>query len=213
VTVDPDSFVGRLAAAVRSDGKPWRRVTAPPWWSTVLLIAGARPAPDFPGQDSMTVEHAPEDPVADTAEAERKADAVRHVLREALEAQGYEVQDDFEAALGRDGVAHAHRAGWDDVAVRIRSGDDGSAFDLTLIAVRDAATADPSKVERQWTSAVDDLLPALSEHGLEPRISGGDVRGGHRVQYVDPARFPFERRRRDERRRAKDRRRDGEVPH
>src|SRR4051812_38396815 len=50
VTVRADSLLGRLVLAARPM-RPWLRVTVSPWWASVLIAAGARPAPT----DSMAV--------------------------------------------------------------------------------------------------------------------------------------------------------------
>ena len=37
-------IVGRIAAAARP-GRPWLRITAPPWLARILIAAGTQPAP------------------------------------------------------------------------------------------------------------------------------------------------------------------------
>jgi hypothetical protein len=126
-------------------------------------------------------------------------DYTRRALRESLEEIGCTVEEDFEVALGRDGMAHVQRPGWDDLAVRVRSRD-GGAYHFNLVAPRDGETPDLAAVEHQWCGAVDQLLPALGERGLEVHTTHRSTEGDPEVQLVDPARFPFEQRRRQRRR-------------
>jgi hypothetical protein len=67
-------------------------------------------------------------------------------------------------------------------------------------------------VEHQWCSAVDELLPKLSERGVEVQVTHRSREGDPEVQQIDPARFPFERKRRDDRRRAVEQQRRRELP-
>jgi hypothetical protein len=139
-------------------------------------------------------------------------DYTRQALRSSLEEIGCVVEEDFEVALGRDGLAHLHRDGWDDLAVRVRSRADENAYYFNLIAPADAEATDAAGVEHQWCSAVDRLLPVLSAHGLQVTTTHRSEEGDPQVQTVDPARFPFDRRRRDDRRRSEARGRERNLP-
>ena len=134
-------------------------------------------------------------------------DYTRRALRESLEEIGCSVEEDFEVALGRDGMAHVQGPGWDDLAVRVRSRD-GQAYHFNLIAPRDGELPDLAAVEHQWCGAVDQLLPALGERGLEVHTTHRSTEGDPEVQLVDPARFPFEHRRQQRRRQDAARRRE-----
>jgi len=139
-------------------------------------------------------------------------DYTRQALRESLTEIGCVVEEDFDVALGRDGLAHVHRDGWDDLAVRVRNKGESGAYRFNMIAPSDAVAADAAAVERQWCSAVDQLLPVLAEHGLQVTTTHRSEEGEPEVQKVDPARFPFERQRRDQRRREEFQQRRRELP-
>lgn len=83
VRTDPDSRRGRLARVAGADAAPIARITASGWWATVLLIAGARPAPIF-STDAMTVTHAPGSasatPAAGEAEAASPVETTQAIL-------------------------------------------------------------------------------------------------------------------------------------
>ncbi|MEU4220407.1 hypothetical protein, partial [Actinoplanes sp. NPDC026623] len=162
----------------------------------LLLIAAAHddPEPDLPGL-SRTVD----DAVAATL-APLVRDYTRRALRESLEEIGCTVEEEFEVALGRNGMAHVRGPGWDDLAVRVRTRDEDGSYHFNLVAPADGAEPDVNAVEHQWCSAVDRLMPALHERGIEVETTHRSEEGDAEVQYIDPARFPFERRRRDQRR-------------
>ncbi|MFF5078600.1 hypothetical protein ACFY36_16235 [Actinoplanes sp. NPDC000266] len=172
-----------------------------------ISAAGAEPDPDLPAL-ARRVEAA----VAATL-APMVRDYTRQALRESLEEIGCTVEEDFEVALGRTGLAHLRREGWDDLAVRVRSrAGDSSAFYFNMVAPADGETAGAGAVEHQWCSAVDRLLPALGERGLEVTTTHRSQEGDPEVQTVDPRRYPFERRRRDQQRRRDERRHERELP-
>ncbi len=166
-----------------------------------LTAAHDDPDPDLPAL-SQAVDAAIE---ATLAPAVR--DYTRRALRGSLVEIGCTVEEDFEVAIGRDGMAHVRGPGWDDLAVRVRSRD-GEAYHFNLVAPRDGATPDLTALEHEWCGAVDKLLPALGERGLEVHTTHRSSEGDPEVQYVDPARFPFERRRQQRRRHDGERRRE-----
>ena len=136
----------------------------------------------------------------------------RQALRESLEEAGCTVEEGFEVALGRDGLAHVRGPGWDDLAVRVRSRPEQNAYYFNLVAPTDAAVPDVAELEHEWCGAVDKLLPALGARGLQVETTHRSEEGDPDVQRIDPARFPFERRRRDERRRGEQQQRRRELP-
>jgi hypothetical protein len=172
----------------------------------MVLAATVEPEPDLDGLVRAV------DAAITTTLAPMVRNYTRQALRESLQEIGCAVEEDFEVALGRDGLAHLHRDGWDDLAVRIRSRGDENAYYFNMITPADSEEADVAAVEHQWCSAVDQLLPALSAHGLHVTTTHRSEEGEAEVQPVDPARFPFERRRRDDRRRSELRRRERELP-
>lgn len=184
-----------LAARMRS-------YTGPRIDEALGLIAAAvdDPEPDWPGLGAA---------VAAAIEGTRE-EAVREytlwALRDSFEEIGCEVQEGFDVLLAREGMAHITRDGWEDVAVRVRSRPEENTAHFNMVAPRDgSASIDPS-VEEQWCSAFDQLLPALAERGIEVHIEERSEQGEAEAQQIEPARFPFERRRRD--RRADPRRRE-----
>ncbi|MCU7730049.1 hypothetical protein ODJ79_40580 [Actinoplanes sp. KI2] len=173
----------------------------------MILAAAADPDPDLDGL-AQAVEAA----ITATL-APMVRDYTRQALRDALEEVGCAVEEGFDVALGRDGLAHLHRDGWDDLAVRVRSrpGPE-NAYYFNMVAPADAHDSDVAEVEQQWCSAVDRLVPALAAHGVRVTTTHRSEEGEAQVQPVDPARFPFERRRRDDRRRSDLQRRERELP-
>ena len=171
-----------------------------------ISAAGADPEPDLPAL-SQTVDAA----VAATL-APMVRDYTRQALRESLEEIGCTVEEDFDTALGVNGLAHLRRDGWDDLAVRVRSRGEENAYYFNMVAPAGAVADDVAAAEHQWCSAVDRLLPALEAHGIQVSTTHRSEEGDPHVQHVDPARFPFERRRRDDRRREDDKRRERELP-
>jgi hypothetical protein len=168
-----------------------------------ISAAGADPDPDLPAL-SDTVDAA----IAATL-APMVREYAHQALRDSLEEIGLAVEEDFDVALGAEGLAHLHRDGWDDLAVRVRSrGED--AYYFNMVAPAGADETDVAAVEHQWCSAVDRLLPVLEAHGLQVTTTHRSEEGDPHVQTV--AKFPFERRRRDDRRRDEDVRRRRELP-
>ncbi|MFI5907639.1 hypothetical protein [Dactylosporangium sp. NPDC051541] len=170
-----------------------------------LLAAHDEPEPDLPA-----LAHAV-DAAIETTLAPVVRDYTRRALRESLQEIGCTVEEDFEVALGRDGLAHVQGQGWDDLAVRVRARDD-NGYRFNLVAPRDAEEPDLAAVEHRWCGAVDQLMTALAARGVGVETTHRSEEGDPHVQYVDPARFPFERRHRDGRRRADEQRRQRELP-
>ncbi|GAA4971149.1 hypothetical protein [Actinoplanes utahensis] len=171
-----------------------------------ISAAGADPDPDLPGLSSLV-----EAAVAATL-APMVRDYTRQALRESLEEIGCTVEEEFDTALGVNGLAHLRRDGWEDLAVRVRSRGEENAYYFNMVAPAGAVADDVAAIEHQWCSAVDKLLPALEAHGLQVTTTHRSEEGDPHVQNVDPARFPFERRRRDDRRRDQDQRRERKLP-
>ncbi|WP_157437298.1 hypothetical protein [Actinoplanes subtropicus] len=171
-----------------------------------ILAAAVEPEPDLDGLARAV------DTAITATLAPLVRDYTRQALRESLQEIGCAVEEDFEVALGRDGLAHLHRNGWDELAVRVRSRGDENAYYFNMIAPADAEETDLAAVEHQWCSAVDQLLPALSARGLRVTTTHRSEEGEAQVQPVDPARFPFDRRRRGDRRRSELHRRERELP-
>ncbi|SNY64877.1 hypothetical protein SAMN05421748_12777 [Paractinoplanes atraurantiacus] len=172
-----------------------------------ISAADADPEPDMPGLGRRV------DAAIAATLAPMVRDYTRQALRESLEEIGCTVEEGFEVALGRTGLAHLQRDGWDDLAVRVRSrGTDAGAFHFNMVAPADGETAEAEAVEHQWCSAVDQLLPALAERGLQVTTTHRSQEGDPEVQSVDPARYPFDRRRRDQHRRRDQRRHERELP-
>lgn len=158
----------------------------------LALVAAAEdePEPDWPGLESAV----------DAAIERTKAEATRRyiawALRESLNEVGVEVEADFDVLLSRDGVAHVQHADWADLAVRVRSRPDEQAVHFNLVAPRDGDLELDPAAEAQWCGAFDAVLPVLAERGIEVQVTHRSEEGEAEVQAVDPARFPFERRRR-----------------
>jgi hypothetical protein len=167
-----------------------------------LVAAYDEPEPDLPGLGRAV------DAAIEATLAPAVREYTRRALRESLEEIGCTVEEDFEVALGRDGMAHVRGPGWDDLAVRVRTRGGENAYHFNLVAPADGAEPDVTALEHQWCSAVDQLMPALTERGVEVRTTHRSEEGDAEVQYVDPARFPFERRRQAQRRQADQQRRE-----
>ncbi len=195
--------VRRRAGALAELAKRMSGYAGPAIEAAQALIVAAHddPDPDLPAIGRQ-VDAAIEETLAPLVR-----DYTRRALRESLEEIGCTVEEEFEVALGRDGMAHVRGPGWDDLAVRIRSRD-GEAYHFNLVAPRDGEVPDLQAVESQWCGAVDRLLPALGERGLEVHTTHRSEEGDPEVQYVDPARFPFEQRRQQRRRQDTARRRE-----
>jgi hypothetical protein len=164
----------------------------------LAAIAAAEhdPDPDFPGLAAAV----------SAAIGKTTDEAVRAytlwALRDSLQEIGCEVQEGFDSLLTGEGMAHLTREGWEDLAVRVRSRPDSNTAHFNMVAPRtiDGSTVgssgiDPS-VEEQWCKAFDDLLPKLAERGVEVHVEERSVPGEAQAQEIDPARYPFERRRR-----------------
>lgn len=171
-----------------------------------ISAAGGEPDPDLPALTSAV------DAAVAATLAPMVRDYTRQALRESLEEIGCTVEEGFDVALGREGLAHLQRAGWDDLAVRVRAREDENSFYFNMVAPAGEVQADVAEVERQWCSAVDQLLPVLNEHGLQVVTTHRSEKGDPHVQSVDPVRFPFEQHRRDQRRLEERRLRERELP-
>lgn len=165
-----------------------------------IAAAGDDPDPDFPGLAAAV----------SAAIGKTTDEAVRAytlwALRDSLQEIGCEVQEGFESLLGGAGMAHLTRAGWEDLAVRVRSrpGENSAHFNMVTPRTIEGSVVEPAgeapgidpSVEEQWCRAFDDLLPKLAERGVEVHIEERSVPGEAEAQEIDPARYPFERRRR-----------------
>src|SRR5207248_1928260 len=165
-----------------------------------IAAAADDPDPDLPGLERLVddavvaAEHAAAEAFAAAVPAMR--DYATRALRESLEEIGCAVEPDFEVTLVRDGMAHVQRPGWEDLAVRVRTNPRDNTMSFNLVTPRDGTASDLATVEQQWCGAVDDLLPALADRGVEVAVTRRSEEGTAEAQQVDPARYPFSRSRR-----------------
>jgi hypothetical protein len=177
-----------LAARMRS-------YTGPHVDDALGLIAAAAddPDPDWPGLGAAVTS------AIERTRAEAVRDYTLWAVRDSLQEIGCEVQEGFDVLLAREGMAHVTREGWEDLAVRVRSRPEENTAHFNMVAPRDGSAEIEPSVEEQWCTAFDQLLPALAERGIEVHVEERSEPGEAQAQQIEPARFPFERRRRDRR--------------
>lgn len=169
-----------------------REYAGPPIDAAVarLNAAADEPEPDWPALEEVVAA------AVDETRAAALHEYTTRALRESLADIGCEVEEDFDVLLVDGGVAHVRRPGWDDLAVRVRTGPGAQEAHFNLVAPRDGAVELSDASEAEWCGAFDALVPALAERGIDIRITHRSEPGAAEVQPVDAARFPFHRSRR-----------------
>lgn len=102
---------------------------------------------------------------------------------------GYELQDGFETALVRDGIAHFQHVSWSEYAARVRLSPNSRRMTMHMVRPQGPDTRDQrlrdEEMEHSFCGQVPDLLAACATHGVDIDLDRRTAPGERPVPEVE----------------------------